>query len=91
MANIITYCRILCSISMMSFHMPSISFFLLYMICGLSDVLDGIIARKTNTASDFGARLDTIADFIFATVLLSNEFYAKKAHKHIDITTENMR
>lgn len=70
MANIITYCRILCSISMMSFHMPSISFFLLYMICGLSDVLDGIIARKTNTASDFGARLDTIADFIFATVLL---------------------
>ena len=43
MANIITYCRILCSISMMSFHMPSISFFLLYMICGLSDVLDGII------------------------------------------------
>ena len=70
MANIITYCRILCSIIMMFFHMPSTSFFLLYMICGLSDVLDGIIARKTNTASDFGARLDTIADFIFATVLL---------------------
>ena len=40
------------------------------MICGLSDVLDGIIARKTNTASSFGARLDTIADFIFVTVLL---------------------
>lgn len=70
MANIITYCRILCSILMMFFHMPSTSFFILYMICGLSDVLDGIIARKTNTASDFGARLDTIADFIFATVLL---------------------
>ena len=46
------------------------SFFILYMICGLSDVADGIIARKTNTASDFGARLDTVADFIFAAVLL---------------------
>ena len=70
MANIITYCRILCSIFMIFFHMSSMSFFTLYMICGLSDVLDGMIARKTNTASDFGARLDTIADFIFATVLL---------------------
>ena len=70
MANIITYCRILGSILMMFFHMPSRSFFILYMICGLSDVLDGIIARKTNTASDFGARLDTSADFIFATVLM---------------------
>lgn len=52
------------------FHMPSTPFYILYMICGLSDVLDGIIARKTNTASSFGARLDTIADFIFVTVLL---------------------
>ena len=34
-------------------------------------MLDGIIARKTNTASAFGARLDTIADYIFATVLLT--------------------
>ena len=70
MANTITYGRILCSIIMMFFHMPSTAFFILYMICGLSDVLDGIIARKTNTASDFGARLDTVADFIFAAVLL---------------------
>jgi CDP-diacylglycerol--glycerol-3-phosphate 3-phosphatidyltransferase len=54
---------------MMFFHMPSTPFFVLYMICGLSDVLDGMIARKTNTASTFGARLDTIADFIFAAVL----------------------
>ena len=70
MADIITYCRILCSILMIFFRMPSTPFFIFYVICGLSDVLDGIIARKTNTASDFGARLDTIADFIFAAVLL---------------------
>ena len=55
---------------MMFIHMPSASFFILYMICGLSDVLDEMIARKTSTASDFGARLDTIADFMFAAVLL---------------------
>lgn len=44
MANIITCCRIVCSILMIFFHMPSTPFYILYMICGLSDVLDGIIA-----------------------------------------------
>ena len=70
MANIITCCRILCSIIMIFVPMPSISFFVIYMICGLSDALDGLVARRTNTASKFGAKLDTIADFIFVIVLL---------------------
>ena len=83
MANIITYCRILCSIFMMFFHMPSTSFFILYMICGLSDVLDGIIARKTNTASDFGARLDTIADFTFAGIKIANIIFGVVCTKRL--------
>ena len=70
MANIITSCRILCSILMLFFQMASIPFYVLYLLGGLSDVLDGIIARKTNTASAFGARLDTIADFVFVVILL---------------------
>ena len=70
MANIITSCRILCSILMLFFQMTSIPFYVLYLLGGLSDVLDGIVARKTNTVSTFGARLDTIADFIFVVVLL---------------------
>ena len=41
------------------------------MLCGLTDVMDGIVARKTNTVSDFGAKLDTGADFIFVVVLLT--------------------
>lgn len=69
MANIITCCRIVCSILMIFFHMPSTPFYILYMICGLSDVLDGIIARKTNTASSFGARLDTIAGVKIANII----------------------
>ena len=70
-ATIITCCRILCSILMLFFHMPSTSFYVLYLLCGLSDVLDGVIARKNNTVSAFGARLDTFADFIFVVVLLT--------------------
>jgi CDP-diacylglycerol--glycerol-3-phosphate 3-phosphatidyltransferase len=37
-------------------------FLTLYALCGLTDVADGIVARKTNTQSKTGARLDTIAD-----------------------------
>ena len=34
-------------------------------LTGVSDMLDGIIARKTNSISEFGAKLDTISDFVF--------------------------
>lgn len=70
MANIITSCRVLCSMLLLFFSMTSIPFYVLYLLCGLSDVLDGIVARKTNTVSAFGAKLDTIADFIFVVILL---------------------
>ena len=70
MANIITSCRVLCSILMLFFQMTSIPFYVLYLLCGLSDVLDGIIARKTHAVSSFGAKLDTFADFIFVAILL---------------------
>lgn len=43
-------------------------FWILYLICGLSDVLDGAVARATGTVSHLGERLDTIADIIFVAV-----------------------
>ena len=70
MANIITSCRVLCSILLLFFSMTSIPFYVLYLFCGLSDVLDGIVARKTNTVSSLGAKLDTFADSIFVAILL---------------------
>ena len=33
-------------------------------------MIDGVIARKTNSNSNFGAKLDTVADFIFVIVVL---------------------
>ena len=71
MANIITCFRISCSIILVFFPISSVQFFITYMFCGLTDVMDGIVARKTNTVSDFGAKLDTGADFIFVVVLLT--------------------
>ena len=40
-------------------------FLIVYFVAGFSDMIDGTIARKTNTANEFGSRLDTIADIVF--------------------------
>ena len=46
------------------------AFYAFYIMAGVSDMLDGFVARKTNTASRFGAKLDTIADYVFVIVCL---------------------
>ena len=64
MANIITCIRILCSIALLFCPALSVAFYALYITAGVSDMADGWVARKTNTVSEFGAKLDTIADII---------------------------
>ena len=39
-----------------------------FMIAGLSDMADGIVARKTDSVSEFGSGLDGVADFVFVAV-----------------------
>ena len=70
MANIVTSCRILCSILMLFSPAFSVQFYILYLICGLTDMVDGTIARTTHTDSEFGAKLDSVADFIFVVISL---------------------
>ena len=70
MANIITFIRILCSIAILFCPVFSVAFYSLYITAGVSDMVDGWVARKTNTASEFGAKLDTIADIIFVITCL---------------------
>ena len=33
-------------------------------------MIDGTVARRTSSSSEFGARLDTVSDFVFMTVAL---------------------
>ena len=69
-ANIITGSRIVFSIAILFIPPLSPLFYVLYGAAGLTDMIDGTVARKTNTVSAFGAKLDTIADFIFVAVCL---------------------
>lgn len=70
MANIITSCRIIFSILMLFFPVFSFWFYAMYLVCGVTDMIDGTIARKTNSVSTFGSHLDTLADFVFISSAL---------------------
>ncbi|MDO4804084.1 MAG: CDP-alcohol phosphatidyltransferase family protein [Lachnospiraceae bacterium] len=70
MANIITGIRIVCSIALLFFPVFSPPFCALYITAGISDMVDGTVARKTGTVSEFGSKLDTAADFVLAVVCL---------------------
>lgn len=70
-ANIITSSRILCSIYLWFCPVFSVSFYILYLFCGITDMVDGTIARKSKAVSKLGASLDTVADIVFAAVCLT--------------------
>ncbi len=70
MANIITGIRIMISAILLFCPAFSPAFFMLYITAGASDMIDGAVARKTGTVSEFGSRLDTAADIVFVAVCL---------------------
>ena len=70
MANLITSCRMLLSLLLLFFPALSPGFYGLYLAAGLSDMLDGFVARRTNSASPLGAKLDSMADVVFLSVCL---------------------
>ncbi len=70
MANIMTGVRIVLSAALLFLPALSPVFFALYAAGGLSDMIDGAVARRTGTVSEFGSKLDTIADIVFVAVCL---------------------
>ena len=69
-ANILTGCRIFGSIILLFLPAFSVAFYIIYLLCGFSDMIDGTIARKTNSISKFGSQLDTVADLVFVVASL---------------------
>lgn len=70
MANVITCIRIACSIALLFCPVFSPVFYALYITAGVSDMVDGAVARKTGTVSELGSKLDTAADFVLVVVCL---------------------
>ena len=66
--NILTSIRIIAATLLLFTHPLSATFFVLYILCGISDMADGFFARKLNAQTRFGAKLDSIADLIFVAI-----------------------
>ena len=63
-ANIISATRIVAAISLFFFNEIRAPFIVLYVYCGLTDFVDGKLARKLNITSTIGAFLDTVGDVL---------------------------
>ncbi|MGC6767665.1 CDP-alcohol phosphatidyltransferase family protein [Enterococcus sp. LJL128] len=68
-ANILTSLRFFLTFFILFTNPFSVSFFILYAACGISDMLDGYVARATNTATSTGALLDSLADIFFLVIV----------------------
>ena len=68
--NCITGVRLLGTVILLFLPPFTPLFFVIYSLCGASDILDGWVARKTNSTSDFGAKLDSIADLLFYALVI---------------------
>jgi len=72
--NCITFLRIVGTMCLFFLEPFTPGFFVVYTLCGISDVLDGLIARLTKKTTELGAKLDSIADIMFYTVMLLRIF-----------------
>ncbi|MEK3748501.1 CDP-alcohol phosphatidyltransferase family protein [Paenibacillus sp. FSL E2-8871] len=68
--NGITFGRIILAMLLLFLDPLSLAFLVIYILCGVTDLIDGPIARMTNTTSSLGAKLDSAADTILIAVSL---------------------
>lgn len=63
--NALTSLRLMGAVCLFILEPLAMPFYIVYSLCGISDVLDGFIARKYHVDSQYGALLDSIADLLF--------------------------
>ena len=63
--NILSASRIMLCLPLLLVDAMTVPFWVLYVIAGTTDMLDGFLARRWGVESKFGARLDSLADFVF--------------------------
>lgn len=67
--NIITLLRIAGSLGLLFCDVANDSFWIIYALCGISDIADGWLARKLKCVTKTGALLDSLADISFIACL----------------------
>ena len=63
--DLLSMSRIVLCLPLLLVDAMTMPFWSLYVTAGLTDMLDGFLARRWGVESKFGARLDSIADIVF--------------------------
>ena len=63
--NILSSFRIVGAVALLKNNVSGIPFWVFYIVCGISDIADGWLARKLKCVSKTGALLDSMADICF--------------------------
>ena len=63
--NILSSLRMVGAVALLLYNGASSSFWVLYAVCGISDIADGWLARRLKCVTKTGALLDSLADFCF--------------------------
>ena len=63
--NALSALRFLGAVCLLFFGVESCAFWVIYFVCGLSDMADGYLARILGCESKTGAMLDSLADLAF--------------------------
>lgn len=72
--NVLSVSRIMISGLLFFLGGYPVLFTILYFYCGVSDVVDGYIARRWKAESSIGAKLDSLGDFVFY-MLIATVFF----------------
>jgi len=68
--NMLSFMRLVLAIPLMLLTPFELPFMIVYVIAGVSDMIDGPLARKLNATSQFGATLDASADILLILIVL---------------------
>ena len=63
--DLLSMSRIVLCLPLLIVDAMTVPFWVIYLIAGLTDMLDGFLARRWGVESKLGARLDSLADFVF--------------------------
>ena len=68
--NVITCMRIIGSVALLIVPAFRLLFYIIFTLSGLTDALDGYLARRFSVESELGSKLDSIADLVFYGVMV---------------------
>lgn len=83
LSNFITSLRIIGTACLLFIDPLTTLFYAVYTLSGVSDVLDGFLARKLKVTSELGSKLDSIADLLLYAVMLIKIFLVLRLSSYL--------